>query len=157
MKLRGNLQPGEYAVLATRAHESKLIPAAILLFLSAAVASFASTVYPSFGFLGVLAYLLALWLLILCMRRTLSWAQTGYILTNHRLVIQKGILRLRQYSLPLEVIHAVNVQPTRFRWGKSAQLQVHTPGSLDILSMVPEGEQFSMRIYGQQQQKLGYR
>lgn len=69
------------------------------------------------------AILLSVWL------AWLSWSKFTFMLTEDRLVINKGILKKEEKIIYYNRIHSVNIQqPLLYRLFKVAKLQIETPG-----------------------------
>lgn len=151
MKLRGDMGTGEQVILSTRSHLLALVPALLLILGAAVLASFASSVMPTSHLLGYLATGFALWLAVLSAARLLRWLGTAYILTNHRLVVQTGILRTTQTSIPLTTIEAVDVHSPQFAPAQQAHLTVYSLGRSYRLPRIPRGKTYSQYIYRAQQ------
>lgn len=98
MKLRAELYKHERVLAATRAHPRTLVPTFFLLWLAVMLASFASTLYPSAAFLGILAFVASLVMLVKVIRAVFSWGSKQFFLTNYR-VISTGKGRITAVAL----------------------------------------------------------
>lgn len=102
MRLRGQLNPGEYVIIATRQHPGALVPALLYLLGGIAAAAFASTAHTS-PLLWCLGALCALAFLLGAVRTSWRWLTTCYFLTTHRIVIRRGVMtRAEDESLYLD-------------------------------------------------------
>ena len=91
MRLRGQLNPGEYVIVATRQHPGALLPSLTCLLLGIAAAAFASTARSSviLWWVGTIA---AAAFFIGALRIGWRWLTTGYLITTHRLVVRRGLV-----------------------------------------------------------------
>ena len=91
MRLRGQLNPGEYVIVATRQHPGALLPSLTCLLLGIAAAAFASTARSSviLWWVGTIA---AVAFFIGALRIGWRWLTTGYLITTHRLVVRRGLV-----------------------------------------------------------------
>lgn len=151
MKLRGALSPHEEVLISTRSHPSFLLPALFLGLVAAGAASFGSAMMGSSQLFGWLGYALAAWCAWKVGKDLVRWVNTGFILTNYRLVIQRGIGRRKTVDLPLSWIEGVDARSTLTGQGATAHLHVHAQGRVYVLRSVPRGREFSQRIYRGQQ------
>lgn len=147
MKLRGSLGTGERVILATRAHPLALLSPALCLLGAAVLASFASSLMPVAPLLAYLALLPALWLALLALTGTLRWVTGGYLLTNQRLVIQRGLLRPRQQNLALTRIEGAKARLKPLIPGQQGELIVYYLGRPVVLDDVPQVKAFSHHLY----------
>ncbi|MDO4252771.1 MAG: PH domain-containing protein [Rothia sp. (in: high G+C Gram-positive bacteria)] len=152
MKLRGSLYAQEKVIVATRSHESFLLPAAGYGFITMLALSFASTIYNSSQLFGILGYLFSAWFFWLCLRRLVRWLATSFIITNQRLVIQTGLGRAASVSIPLETIEGITAKDSLLALGGSARLMVHSRGAIHELRQIPRGQQFSLEVRKAQSQ-----
>lgn len=91
MRLRGQLNPGEYVIVATRQHPGALLPSLTCLLLGIAAAAFASTARSSvilwwIGTIATVAFFIG------ALRIGWRWLTTGYLITTHRLVVRRGLV-----------------------------------------------------------------
>ena len=106
MRLRGQLNPGEYVIVATRQHPGALLPGLTCLLLGIAAAAFASTARSS-AILWWVGTIAAAAFFIGALRIGWRWLTTGYLITTHRLVVRRGLVtRTGDESLYLDSLGA---------------------------------------------------
>ncbi|MDO4898372.1 MAG: PH domain-containing protein [Rothia sp. (in: high G+C Gram-positive bacteria)] len=152
MKIRGSLQPGEYALAATRAHGSQLAPAFLWAFVAAVAWSFSSSLGGNLPWLRYPVLVLAIWCAAVAVRGLGRWWLTSYIITTHRLVLRRGWGARRDLSIALGHIESVQVQGLAFMGAvDAAQMVVYSRGGRHVLPAVPEAKRFSYELRQAQQ------
>lgn len=117
------LAPGERVVVATRPQAGSLVWPAVLFVLIPAACAFGagwltrnrymlpSAVQPWFpAFIGTIAVIGLLLVLLYCLRPLLRWVGTRYVLTNRRLMKRRGLLRRHEVQQPLVAVHETAVR-----------------------------------------------
>lgn len=155
MKLRGPLRLGEYTLTVTRAHGIELVRPTLYLLAAMVSWSFSSALGAGQEWVSYPALGLAVILLVLAVRDVASWALTGYLLTNERLVIRRGVSMRNDLSVPLNQLEGVRVGP-KVLMGvvAAAPLTIYGRASQHVLPAVPDPERFSALIRSAQQQYL---
>jgi uncharacterized membrane protein YdbT with pleckstrin-like domain len=116
MSVEDHLQPGEEILY--RAHLTRLTQAPLVALLAVVLAFtiFAYTGWPNYAWVAVISGLLTL-----CLAAVLAWRffilrSNEFVLTNHRVIQQQGILSKRSMDSRLDKIN--NIEHRQSLWGR---------------------------------------
>lgn len=147
VKVRGPLEPGEYALVATRAHGVQLLPALVWVFLALVGWNFSSALWGLRPWLAYLALAVALFCLYRGLGRAVGWLSTSYLLTSHRLVVRQGLTGRADVRIPLDTLEGVSLgRRPLMGLAKAGNLHLHSRGLEHLLRAVPDPERFSYEM-----------
>ena len=147
MRLRGQLNLGEYVIVATRQHPGALLPSLICLLFGSAAAAFASTARSS-AILWWVGTIAAVVFFMGALRIGWRWLTTGYLITTHRLVVRRGLMtRMGDESLDLDSLGQRWVREgTLGSWLGYGSVYVVCRGVHHRLRYVPTPERFDAEL-----------
>lgn len=95
------LTDGESVVVDTRTHYKALIPPALILIVTLAVAIFLVRL-ASNGTVSLIVWVVALVVVVVwCVKPFLEWLTATYTITNRRLITREGLIARRGHDIPL--------------------------------------------------------
>jgi uncharacterized membrane protein YdbT with pleckstrin-like domain len=116
MSLQDQLQPGEEILYVAHVTRLTQAPLVVLLAVVLTFTAFAYSVWPQYPWVAVVSGLLALILGLVLAWRFFILRSNEFVLTNHRVIQQTGVLAKRSMDSRLDKIN--NIEHRQTLWGR---------------------------------------